>query len=191
MVEFRYHVEWYTLLMIDIIDWNDLETLIKKFTLNSLLKYSIIIFNPKRLLLLYQIPRKNYFRSVNLKSSNLAQIENKWFFLLPVKSIIQPKIQYWISCLTIILIHFSNFPSTCYHFWHLLSYSFASNRINISVSRRFLFEIFYKIIIIYCTLNSYVISKNYYSTLIDLNWMFLSSLHFISSYIFHDYPIQE
>ena len=25
IVEFRYHDEWYTLLMIDIIDWNDLE----------------------------------------------------------------------------------------------------------------------------------------------------------------------
>ena len=29
ILEFRYHVEWYTLLMIDIIDWNDLEKLIK------------------------------------------------------------------------------------------------------------------------------------------------------------------
>ena len=29
ILEFHYHGEWYTLLMIDIIDWNDLEKLIK------------------------------------------------------------------------------------------------------------------------------------------------------------------
>ena len=28
MVEFGYHGEWYTLLIIDIIDWNDLETFV-------------------------------------------------------------------------------------------------------------------------------------------------------------------
>ena len=49
MVEFRYHGEWYTLLIIDIIDWNDLEKLVNN---------SYILFIQTKILIL---PLENHY----------------------------------------------------------------------------------------------------------------------------------
>ena len=83
MVEFGYHAEWYTLLIIDIIDWNDLEKFVKLEMLQYVKTWKNSISKFHFPVKLFEI-RKDVIIQNCLPQKDLNTIENQKFKFLTI-----------------------------------------------------------------------------------------------------------